>query len=445
MNEEPRAHEPPPAGGVSDAELDGLFHDLRRHRTLALAVSGGGDSMALMLLVRRWCERVENPPAVSVLTVDHQLRKGSAEEARWVGEQARALGWSHHTLIWTAPPPESGIQAAARSARYDLMTAHALAHGITGIVTAHSSDDQAETLVMRLARGSGLDGLAGMAALTHWGGVEILRPLLSVSRSRLRETLRAARRSWLEDPSNEDTRFERVRVREALKGLADAGVTAEKLALSARRLDRARRALDQFTLDFLDRNLSLSNVGYGRLSLAALRAAPDEIALKALGRTIKAFGGRPRPPRLAKLEALFAELADRPAPQATLGGCLIAVDGDTMTFCRETGRMGEAVLELEPGGAALWDGRFVVRSPAGVPRLSVAPVRAANLQLLDDDVRQMHPRTALETAPGFYRQEALIAVPALGWVAAGAEGDVQGCRADFVNAALLLSPARWGQ
>ena len=203
---------------VSEAEAGRLFSPLLSYDHLALAVSGGSDSVALMVLAARWVQSQADAPNVTVLTVDHGLRPASAEEAAQVGRWARALGLDHAILGWRGAKPSSGLQAAAREARYALMSDWCLEHGAAAIVTAHTANDQAETVMMRLARGSGVDGLAGMMreTLAPW---PVLRPLLGVTRARLRAVLTAAGHDWIDDPSNDDTAFERIRMRQALDAL----------------------------------------------------------------------------------------------------------------------------------------------------------------------------------------------------------------------------------
>ena len=150
------------AGVFHKHELAAIFANLARYPRVALAVSGGADSVALMLLVHDWLDLLSTGPQITILTVDHRLREAAASEAEWVKREAQALGFPHETLVWEGEKPNSGLQAGARHARYGLMTAYCRAASIPAIATAHSCDDQAETFVMRLARGSGLDGLAAM-------------------------------------------------------------------------------------------------------------------------------------------------------------------------------------------------------------------------------------------------------------------------------------------
>ena len=191
--------------------------------------------MALMHLASRWLAiKRRSSGAVAVLTVDHGLRAESAAEAAFVAAQAERLGFAHATLRWEGDKPKTGIQAAARRARYSLMTAYCVSRNIACLVTAHTEDDQAETFLMRLRRGSGLDGLAAMAAVSAHGGVPLVRPLLGVSKARLIAYVRSLAIPYVNDMSNSSLHFERVRLRHAMKAFASAGVTAPAVALKRR-------------------------------------------------------------------------------------------------------------------------------------------------------------------------------------------------------------------
>src|SRR5712691_3859412 len=207
---------------------------------LAVAVSGGADSLALCLLAWDWARRLGG--SLAALTVDHGLRAASAEEAAQVGDWLAARGIAHRILAWQPPARLRNMQAAARAARYALLTEWCRAAGCLHLLTAHHREDQAETLLLRLARGSGLDGLAGMAASREATSCRLLRPLLSVPRDRLAATLRAAGQSWIEDPTNRDATYARARLRHSADLLASEGLSAARLAATARHLGRARAA-----------------------------------------------------------------------------------------------------------------------------------------------------------------------------------------------------------
>jgi tRNA(Ile)-lysidine synthase len=359
----PRDGEASTAAPVSDGEQDTLFAGFRRYPRIALAVSGGADSIALMRLAHAWAAWGIDAPRFTVLTVDHGLRAAAASEAEWVKSQAAAFGLEHHTLVWEGAKPATGVQAKARAARYSLLCGFCRERGIPAIATAHTADDQAETLLMRLRRGSGIDGLAGMAGRSRLNGVDLLRPLLGVSRARLVAWLHAHGQHWVDDPSNDDDHYERVRVRRSLASARDGlGLSAQALALSAARLRRARDAIEEMTTRFLCGALIVHEAGYGEIALTALHEAPGEIALQSLGRMACIFGRPAGPLRMTKLEAVHA-LLRAGGRGATLGGCRFAIRQGALLAVREFGRMKGDAIPLRAGDAVLWDGRFTVAWP----------------------------------------------------------------------------------
>jgi tRNA(Ile)-lysidine synthase len=422
---------------ITSGEARAAFVPLIRFPKLALAVSGGADSMALLHLIAQWrAERVERPD-LSVLTVDHGLRAESREEAAMVARMAASLGLPHAILTWTRDERQSGgLQERARAGRYDLMAAFCQVHDIPALVTAHHLDDQAETFLMRLKRGSGLDGLAAIPEESVWSGVAVLRPLLDIPKARLAATLTEAGIAWVEDPSNRDQRFERARMRACSDALARLGLTPEALARSAQRLRRARAALDHAADAFLAEHGAVSEAGYCLIARDALVARPAEIALRVLARAVNAVGGRETPLRLAKIEALLASLLESPRAAHTLGGCRLQPVGERLGIFRETRGSGLPTLQLAPGERALWDNRFRVeleasaRAPVTVGALGEARWRdlRASAPWLD-----ALPRFAGATLPAGLAGRSIM-LPRLG---AGSDADHEaafGFRARFVNA-----------
>jgi tRNA(Ile)-lysidine synthase len=418
------------AAPVAASELPGLFSSLVGYDPIILAVSGGADSMALMHLVARWSKTAGGRGHIVVATVDHGLRAGSRKEAEWVCAEAHALGLQCELLVWEGAKPQTGIQDAARAARYRLLGALAVERSAgekqAAVVTAHTQDDQAETFLMRLARGSGLDGLTGMSTareLSPESEVQLVRPLLGISGDGLRATLRAQGRHWIEDPSNASERFERVRLRKARTDLVALGLSNDKIALSARRLERARLALEAGT-DRLEREtrLDLHAGAYGSFQLAEFLAAPEELSLRMLARLIAAYGGGGALLSLAKVEQLLVRIGQPEFRGATLAGAAVALraarrggEPATVLIFREPGRSGMPQCTLEPGGTALWDGRFYV-SLAHAARASVS-VRALGSSF--PEVRRslkgrtLPPARAGATLPSFWAGGKLIAVAAL--------------------------------
>jgi tRNA(Ile)-lysidine synthase len=321
---------------VSSQEAAELLNPLRFYRHVGLAVSGGGDSLSLMWLAAQWAGQTCQPPKLTVLSVDHGLRPGSAEEAGWVVEQAGALGLAGVILQWHGAKPTTGIQARARQARYHLLIGWCLDHGAGALVTAHSLDDQAETFIMRLARGSGVDGLSAMRPARE-ERIAILRPLLGVSRARLRSTLTAAGVRWLEDPGNQDQRFERVRWRNTLAHLEQEGLAPAMIALSARRLERARQALEHAT-SRLEADVVEQDAKQASFRLAAVQDTPEELMLRLLRRLIMRYGAGGEPPELSALERLSAWISEGVSGGRTLAGCRITRRKDTVRIRREAPR-----------------------------------------------------------------------------------------------------------
>jgi tRNA(Ile)-lysidine synthase len=295
---------------ISVSEAKALFAPLRTAPALVLAVSGGPDSVALMWLMARWRKALSRGPELVTVTVDHGLRPESAREARAVKQLARRLDLPHRTLRWNGAKPKTGMPAAAREVRYRLLMQAARSARATHILTAHTRDDQAETLLMRLLRGSGIAGLSAIAAARERDGLVVARPLLNVPKSRLVATLGRAKIAFADDPTNRDTAFTRPRMRVLLPLLAAEGGDARALARLASRLARANAAVEVLT-DGAERFLALKSASVdaqGRdYDAAAFAAMPEEIRLRLLIRAINRFGHE-GPAELGKVEALLAEL-----------------------------------------------------------------------------------------------------------------------------------------
>jgi tRNA(Ile)-lysidine synthase len=379
---------------------------------LAVAVSGGPDSLALCLLAARWARA--RGGRVLALTVDHRLRPESAAEARQVARWMKKRGIAHRVLVWSEPKPAANRAAAARAARYRLLAAEAARRGILHLLLAHHRDDQAETLLLRLGRGSGVDGLSAMAACVELTGLRLLRPLLGVPKARLIATLRALRQDWIEDPSNLAPGYARSRLRKSLAAFADAGLTARRLAETAGRIGRARAALEDAAAALAARAAHVHPAGFVRLDPGALAAAPEEIRLRVLAHCLMAVAGAEYPPRLERLEDLARALTGPGFRGRTLHGCRIVPEGRALLVCREPAAVSGRTA-LEPGGWTAWDGRFLVRARPG-RSLSVAALGQAGLGAVGADLRKPGiPRLAALTLPGIWAGNRLVSAPFPGW------------------------------
>lgn len=344
---------------ISEQEAAAIFADLSSSTGLALAVSGGPDSTALLWLAARWRAAAASALPLVAVTVDHGLRPASSREAEDVAQLSRTLGVPHQTLRWLGDKPEAGLQEAARLARYRLLAQAARAAGAQHILTAHTLDDQAETILHRLVSGSGVAGLAGMTRMTALDAatgapvpastagstLALVRPFLHLGKSRLVATLVDAGVGYADDPSNRDPRFTRVRLRGMLSALAREGLTAERLARLGERAARADAALDWAADQAQAAGRCADDVGGAGLCFDARRfcAFPTEIALRLIQRAL-AQAGNEGPVELGKAERLLealraAALSDPPAPfRRTLAGALVTLARGVVSVARAPAR-----------------------------------------------------------------------------------------------------------
>lgn len=421
------------AGGsdrvLSAPEFDRLMRPFAPTSQLAVAVSGGADSVGLMFLLAQWRDwrsaMGRLVPTVTVLTVNHGLRPEAADEVNAVKKWARALGLPHKALVWEGAKPGSNIQAAARAARYRLMTDWCRKGSVTAdLLLAHHLDDQAETFLMRLQRGSGVDGLSGMASVARRNGVRLLRPLLEVPRDRIRATLAKANHPWIEDPSNEDDKYLRVQVRNTLPLLEELGLGRERLVATTRAMARARVALERMTDQLEDQAVDWHPFGFAVTDGRVVSAAPEETALRLLARLIKTMGSADYAPRLSALEGLLETICDSGLGRGrTLGGVKFSARGHHFLCVREPAGADDTPLFLKAGKATVWDGRFEVTMKKNLGEEEVRALGKQGVQVLKGEGISGPsgvPKLALETLPALWDGTELLAQPHLGYEAPNA-------------------------
>lgn len=419
---------------ISAAEADAALAPLSAYDHVVLAVSGGPDSVALLALVYDWMMRTPDArPAISVATVDHGLRPQSASEAAAVAALSAAFGLLHATLVWQGKKPQHGLPNAARDARYALLVEHARklatpAHQRIAIVTAHTEDDQAETLFMRLARGGGVRALAAMSAkraLVDDNGrivIDLVRPLLALPKRRLLATIAARGLAYAEDPTNTDPAYERPRIRAAL---AASGLASSALAKTAARMQSAKEVIDYAKRALAAAAHLQCNGGiFASCDRAAFDAAPSFLRQEFLRDLIVAFGGTTPPPQTSEIERLVAELADAGECRATLGGAVVSAGSSHIRIWREPGRMAREPLTLMPGDSIIWDDRFrlALATSAAAP-LVVRPLGTEAYQAIARMIpkRGSLPAAAAHGLPAFFAADVLLAVPALGFTQSATE------------------------
>lgn len=367
-----------------DAQMNA--YRLPAHAPIAVGVSGGADSMALAVLLKNWAHK--NAHSLVAVTVDHQLRPESVTEARFVATQMKNLGIEHHILTWEGKKPATRIEERAREARYYLLADFCARRGIRYLCIAHHSSDQAETFLSRLARGSGVDGLAAMKPLATRGNLTVLRPLLSCHKSQLYDLLISQRLNWVNDPMNEDENFERVRWRKNLKVIEQLGLPLNAINTSAKRLARAAKALQFYTEDFIQNHVTIDSRGFALINKDAFHAQPEEIRIRTMGALIETIGQSGKALPYAALEKTVERLPQK----ATLGSCHIISHKHGIFIAKEAARM-PAGTKVKAGQKTKWDRFYIIANRDGFIKAHVPEVKEKGIPFL---VQQSFPYFSLE-------------------------------------------------
>ncbi|MWD27699.1 tRNA lysidine(34) synthetase TilS [Aquicoccus sp. SCR17] len=392
--------------------LEAHFSDARPLR-LGVAVSGGGDSMALLDLAQGWA--AERGTEIAAVTVDHRLREDSAGEAQAVARYCARLGIRHDVLAWQGWDGRGNLEAEARRARYAAMARWGRDTGMAGILLGHTRDDQAETILMRLAREAGGDGLRGMrqAFRVEGGCPPFLRPLLEVGRAELRDHLRARDIAWAEDPMNDDPRFDRVRARRALEALGPLGLGAERLAAVAANLRAENELLRQVVAQTAEAQLHEA-AGALVLPRAVLADMQPELRRRLLQAAIGWIGGAPYPPRRDSLRQFIDGIL---AGETRMLGGIIALGGERLWLAREPAALPPT---CPAGPEAVWDGRWRLHGPWGelAGAAEIGALGADGLRARPDWRAAALPRQVALGLPALWHDGTLLAVPHLdggGW------------------------------
>ncbi len=370
---------------------------------LGLAVSGGGDSMAMLALAHNWSRAWG--VRLRAITIDHGLRPESADEAAMVAQECATLGWPHDTLAWRWDGT-GNVQDAARRGRLNLISQWrgTLQH----VLMAHTADDVAETFLIRLARGSGVDGLAAMLPKREVADFTVVRPCLQMRRDELRHYAQHLMVPWAEDPSNDDPKYDRARARKILSELDGMGLRFDGITDTANRMRRAADALRSQTCEAARHCVSETVDGGLLLQRDAFAKLPHDIQLRLLASAIMWIGNADYRPRAAKLEFLLDRIMAGGA--STLMGVKLELSGDTVRSFREYSAVATTV------STGIWDGRWRIAGPS---------TKDMTIQALGEGISDCPdwrdsgvPRAALMASPAIWAQGSVIAAPIAGFNAA---------------------------
>lgn len=372
---------------------------------IGVAVSGGGDSVALLHLMNDVAhdEGIE----LRAATVNHRLRAEAATEALWVSDHAKSMGVSHDILEWHGWDNSGNLQDQARRARYDLLTDWTRRNQIGAVALGHTADDQAETFLMRLGRAAGVTGLSGMSTVRDRDGFVLLRPMLKITRQTLREYLTEIGVEWIEDPSNQDRRFDRVKARDGLVRLGEIGITVESLARVADNLAQARDALDHFTQESAAKVL-VPVSGDVCLDREGFDALPQEIQRRLLIGCIRWIAGGDYPPRQSAVDVALHAI--KQGSGATLGGCVLVTKAQKTWICRELNAISYETCDPDQ----TWDKRWILSGPSGSD-LQVKPLGEEGIAQVSGWRDLGKPRAALVASPAIWHKDVLISAPLAGF------------------------------
>lgn len=394
---------------ISIDEASELFSGLLKYQSICIAVSGGRDSMSLLRLLERWKQLNIDAPKIIAVSVNHALRKESELECKLVKSWCNELEIEHHTLTWSGIKPQTSVQQKAREARYKLLLDFCNKNKTKALVVAHHLEDQVETFFMRLARGSGIDGLRSMQYCRVQSGVDIIRPLLNVQKNRLLVTLTNFGQKWIDDPSNLDDRYERVRIRKYIENLNDIDIDSKNISKSINRLTRSQIALENISSKVFNGITTIDHAGYISIDIDKFLFCDEEIQLRVLQISLNTVSGN-RYVSLNTLEKTIKRIHDLNF-NITISGCQILKNKRNILIFRENRNL--PTIKVIPGEKIIWDNRFIVclEKKESSVELSAIGNYVINSEFIKKTDLINVPKKALLTLPAGFRDGKLVLLP----------------------------------
>jgi tRNA(Ile)-lysidine synthase len=375
---------------------------------IGVGVSGGGDSLALLLLSAEWAQNTNR--SLKAVTIDHGLRSGSSLECDHVKRISDGLSIQHTTLKWLAEPV-GNLQNAARNARHELLLEWTYKQKLSVVLLGHTLDDNAETVIIKLIRGSGIDGLAGIEKSKNINGLNIYRPLINIPREDLRAYLQAKKVGWIDEPSNFDERFERIKVRNFLPSLSHVGLTPKKLVKLASHMSRAKEALTCQVSNFARQHVEQTIWGDLAINLDEFIKIPREYQFRLLSSGLRWISGKVYKPRFQSLERLLNAITSQKLGKSmSLMGCIIKYDRNWLKLSREFSAISKPSVAMKPN--FVWEKKWQIE--VDLEKLNVAtvgPVGKNGLEQLEGYNRINVPQTALICSVAMFENKNLLCVP----------------------------------
>lgn len=337
---------------------------LQKVKKIAIAVSGGIDSLALVFLVKEWIKSKSPNIELVALTVDHKLRPTSTEEAEYVHDLMNKNDIEHHILTWDSLKNQSNIEFHARNARYELMTSFCKQEGIENLLIAHHLQDQAETFMIRLFRGSGIDGLSAIQNESEVNGIKLIRPLLNIKKQDLTEYLVQNKIEWVEDESNEDEKYLRNKIRKFLDSLDEKDLIVNRISNTVNEISKARKIIENDLLNRASEMVEISDLSFVKLNLKKFQKLDKDLGLRLLAWIFMDVSGNEYKPRLEKLKRFYNKIVQERGinkKQTFYGCCFYLHETGRLIFYREVSKVRSGLKNIG-NNEYLWDGRFIVKN-----------------------------------------------------------------------------------
>ena len=381
-------------------------------KNIALAISGGADSLALAILANKY--KYKYNYKLFAFSIDHQLRSDSAKEVRYVKNLMKTIDIKHHTLAWTTVKPKTKIQESARIARYDLLCEACNKHQCDYILLGHHADDQIETFIIRLEAKSGLDGLSCMQEktkiLTSYGHLNLIRPLLNIRKKTLIELCKKNNMKWLEDPSNEDIKYSRSKIRKLLISIDMFRGFNESITLYS----KLKFNIDRILLNTMKNSITFNEVGICKISLDNFLKLPDVFQKKLLNTLIKIIGGKKYPRKSSIINRVLEKIIGLDKINTTVGGVYIKISKDSIFMCRQLDNSMKTINLINY--KSLWDRRFIICNNTKNKNITIGPLGEKDYLLMIKLNKITKPSisfSAIKTIPTIRLLEEIVSIPHL--------------------------------